>query len=113
MNTKLFGRWAVVCLTFLGAMTVARGQIQPTLELPVLDPLGQMTLAPQGETGTNYAIEVSRNLNAWLPLAHGTANNGRMLFQYWPGSNTPALYFRGRLDLDWRFVVSHDLHLLG
>ena len=80
-------------------LVLARGQQAPTIDAPAFNPPGKLALTLHGEVGTNYAIEVSRDLHYWLPLTSGTATNGQMNFQYAPGSNTRALYYRGRLNI--------------
>ena len=94
-----FGGPVLACLALLGLMSAARGQQPPILDLQALDPPGQITLMLHGEAGADYAIEVSRNLNFWLPLTSATATNGQMDFQYSPGTNTQTLFFRGRLNV--------------
>jgi len=85
-------------LVLVVAWTSARGQAAPTLDVPAFDSLGQLTLKLQGTAGAGYAIDVSRDMSFWVPLTSGSAADGHLAFQYLPGANTRALYFRGRLD---------------
>ena len=89
----------LACLALFGLTTATCAQQPPILDVPAFDPLGQVTLMLHGGAGADYAIDVSRDLNFWLPLTSATALNGQMNFQYSPGTNTQTLFFRGRLNV--------------
>ncbi len=98
MKTRLLNIPALLGFVLLGFNFGAHGQMRPRLEVPAFNLSNKVTLVLHGEPGTNYAIEVSRNLNAWLPLTSGVVSNGQFNFQLSTGKNSPTLYFRARVN---------------
>jgi hypothetical protein len=80
-------------------MIGAQAQQPPTLDFPIIDPLGNVVLSVRGSPGTNYAVEVSSDLVSWWRLFSGTATNGSVGLHYLPATGNESRFFRAKMEV--------------